>query len=70
MKDYEEQCMVQRKMSWVNIQLSFMTLFVVANIALLILIKPIIFRAISFLLVSLFTLVVWYKWHKNIKALI
>ncbi len=66
----KELWLIQRKMTWINTKLLLMNLFVAVNIALFILIKKTIFQIASFLLVSLFSLVVWYKWNRNIESLI
>ncbi|KKM25286.1 hypothetical protein LCGC14_1596530 [marine sediment metagenome] len=68
--EQEEIYSVQRKMAWINTQLIVLNLFISVNIVSLVLIKSMIFRAISFFIISLFTLIVWYKWKKKIRDLI
>ena len=65
-----ENWIVSRKIAWLNTKLLSIALFLLVNLNLFVLLKKTIYQMISFLLISLFTLVIWIRWNKLIKDLI
>ena len=63
---YQQNEEIKRRMIWVNTNLLVFILFVNVNIAAWLFIDDLIYRAASFLVISLITLFVWEKWRKKI----
>jgi len=66
----QEGQIILRRMIWVHTEISVFILFLVANIAIWVLVSEFIYKVASFLVVSMITLILWRKWSKLVKELL
>ena len=61
---------IKRRMIWINTNLLVFILFTNINVAVWLFIDKLIYRAASFLIISLITLFIWDKWRSKIGAML